>query len=80
MTTFKRLRITKQQVVLAQGQFFSGSASDGNATGTQRLFTHEAGVVFSSTSNDYAPPVFATLEAQVVAAGQVAFSVGVTDS
>ncbi len=78
VTTFKRLRTTKQQVVLAQGQFFSGSPTDGLGTGTQRLFTHENAVVFSSTSNDYAPPVFSTLEAQVIGS-QVAFSVGVTD-
>ena len=79
MTTFKRLRTTKQQVVLAQGQFFSASPTDGLAGGTQRLFTHEHGIVFSSPSNDYAPPVFSTLEAQVLAGGQVAFAVGVTD-
>ena len=40
VTTFKRLRATKQQVVLAQGQFFSDSATDGSGVGTQRLFTH----------------------------------------
>ncbi len=80
VTTFKRLRVTKQQVVLAQGQFFSASPTDGLGIGTQRLFTHENGVVFSSASTDYAPPVFSTLAAQVLtSAGQVAFSVGVTD-
>ncbi len=80
VTTFKRLRVTKQQVVLAQGQFFSASPTDGLGVGTQRLFTHENGVVFSSASTDYAPPVFSTLAAQVLtSAGQVAFSVGVTD-
>ncbi len=79
VTTFKRLQTTKQQVVLAQGQFFSTNPSDGLQSGTQRLFTHENGVVFSSTSNDYAPPVFSTLDAQVLSGGQAAFAVGVTD-
>ena len=79
VTTFKRLRTTEQQVVLAQGQFFSANPADGLAGGTQRLFTHESGVVFSSTSNDFAPPVFSTLDAQVVAGGQVAFVVGASD-
>ena len=78
VTTFKRLRTTKQQLVLAQGQFFTASPTDGSAVGTQRLFTHEAGVVFSSTSNDFAPPRFSTLDAQVIG-GTVAFTVGVTD-
>ncbi len=57
VTTFRRLRTQKQQVVLAQGQFFATNATDGAGTGTQRLFSHEAGTVFSSPSTDFAPPV-----------------------
>jgi CSLREA domain-containing protein len=76
VTTFKRLRQTKQQVVLAQGQFFS--PSDGASGGTQRLFTHEAGHVLSSTSNDFAPPVFTILDAQKTS-GEVAFAIDVSD-
>ena len=78
VTTFRRLRTLKQQVVLAQGQFFATNSTDGAGTGTQRLFTHEAGTVFSSPSTDYAPPVFTTLDAQV-AGGSALFAVDVTD-
>ncbi len=78
VTTFRRLKTLKQQVVLAQGQFFATNGTDGAGTGTQRLFTHEAGNVFSSSSTDYAPPVFTTLDAQIVN-GSALFAVDVTD-
>ena len=78
VTTFRRLRTQKQQVVLAQGQFFATNSTDGAGTGTQRLFSHEAGTVFSSPSTDYAPPAFTTLDAQV-AGGSALFAVDVTD-
>ncbi len=78
VTTFQRLRAKKQQVVLAQGQFFATNASDGSGSGTQRLFTHEAGSIFSSPSTDFAPPVFSTLTAQATT-GTVSFAVDVTD-
>jgi WD40-like Beta Propeller Repeat/Right handed beta helix region/Periplasmic copper-binding protein (NosD) len=79
VTTFERLTVKKQQLVLAQGQFFSDNPNDGNSTGTQRLFTHEAATVFSSTSTDYSQPTFTTLNA-VKAAGSVNFALDVTDS
>ena len=79
VTTFKRLRATVQQVVLAQGQFFSPTTPDGLGSGTQRLFTHEAGTVFSSASTDFTQPTFATLDAQKTGS-TVAFSVDVTDT
>ena len=78
VTTFQRLRMVKRQVVLAQGQFFATNGSDGSGSGTQRLFTHEAGTVFSSPSTDYTPPVFSTLDAQIVN-GSALFAVDVTD-
>jgi hypothetical protein len=78
VTTFQRLQSRKQQVVLAQGQFFAPAASDGSGSGTQRLFTHEAGTVLSSPSGDYVPPVFSTLTAQATS-GTVSFAVDVTD-
>jgi WD40-like Beta Propeller Repeat/Right handed beta helix region len=78
VTTFQRLQAKKQQVVLAEGQFFATNASDGSGSGTQRLFTHEAGSIFSSPSGDYVPPVFSTLSAQATS-GTVSFAVDVTD-
>ena len=78
VTTFKQLQSTQQQVVLAQGQFFAGNPADGSGLGTERLFTHEAGQVFSSTSTNFAPPAFSTLSADIVS-GNASFSVDVTD-
>ena len=79
VTTFKRLRTTKQQVVLAQGQFFSGSPTDGlgdrdaasvHARERRRLQLDEqrlraAGLLDARGAGDQG--------------GQVAFAVGVTD-
>ena len=80
VSTTTRLGTRVQRLVLAQGQFFSGSDTDGSGLGTQRLFTHIGAQVYSSTSTDFDPPVFSGLEAQKVGATQVAFAVSVTDS
>ena len=80
VSTTTRLGTRVQRLVLAQGQFFSGSDTDGSGLGTQRLFTHIGAQVYSSTSTDFDPPVFSSLEAQKVSATQAAFAVSVTDS
>ncbi|HEX7309631.1 MAG TPA: hypothetical protein VF232_00495, partial [Gaiellaceae bacterium] len=69
-----------QQLVLVTGQFFTQPCATNQdpQVGVQRLFSHVAGHVFRSTSADYIPPAFQSINATRVS-GNAAFAVDVTD-
>ncbi len=63
VTSVKSFTGRLQKLVLAQGQFFSASSTDGQQGGFQRLFTSIAGQVFTSPSTDHTAPLFRTVDA-----------------
>ncbi|MFL6036908.1 MAG: NosD domain-containing protein [Gaiellaceae bacterium] len=70
----------KQQLVVVTGQFFSQPCTTDPTppVGVQRLFTHVAGRVFRSSSNDFSPPAFQRISATQVGSN-AAFTVDVSD-
>ena len=78
VTTVDSFAGRSHKLVLSQGQFFANDPDDAQEGGTQRLFTHIAGGVFTSTSADYRQPVFDRVDA-IVAGGAAQFEVTVGD-
>jgi uncharacterized delta-60 repeat protein len=60
-------------VVLMPGQFFAGQ--DGSGKGTQRLYSHMAGTIYRSNSNDFDAPTITQVSAVESGAGTVGITV-----